>query len=104
MLPKSKYPHRIITLVAAIVAAIALSLGVAVSVQASYESERAVIDFLLGWNNGQDCAALFMLRSQAMKLGATDLHDRYMREKLAAVRCVHPASKRDDPKPAVTRK
>jgi hypothetical protein len=104
MLPMSACPQHIATLVAVIVATIGLSLGFVAPGQASYESERAVIDFLIGWNHGQDCPALFALRSQAMKLGALDVHDRYMREKLVAVRCLHPTSKRDDPKPAVTRK
>jgi hypothetical protein len=34
-------------------------LGVTPSlVDASYESERAVINFFVGWNNGQNCSIL----------------------------------------------
>jgi hypothetical protein len=54
-------------------------------VDASYESERAVIEFFIGWNNSQSCSTLFSLRDQAIKLGATDAHDRYMQQKLSRV-------------------
>jgi hypothetical protein len=39
------------------------------------------------------------LRAQARKLGATEAHDRYMQQKLAAVGCTRPSSNREASKP-----
>jgi hypothetical protein len=88
-----------------IVASIGLNLYVfAAPVRASYESERAVIEFFIGWNNGQDCSTLYTLRAQAMKLGATEAHDRYMQQKLSAAGCTRHTSHREAPKPAIAAK
>jgi hypothetical protein len=104
MLPMSGDRAPVGTLVRSIVITIGLSLLLAAPVQASVESERSVLAFVIAWNDGSDCQTLFALRSHAIQLGATPEHDRYMRDKLAAVRCVHPTSKREKPKPAVPRK
>jgi hypothetical protein len=100
MLTIARCAERLARLVPMTMATIGLGLSVAASVQASYESERAVIEFFVAWNKGQDCKTLFTLRAEAMKLGATDAHERYMHQKLIAAGCTRPTVSREPSKSA----